>query len=622
MTKMEDRIAKQLNRTPKLSKAQEDLKAKLPAKLKLTPEIIKDYREALRGLSAERLTPPAGSPKGTEVDYSGSQHKAQLDQMVATYPDLPYVAKLEVVEETRKYRAALVDAIVASDNVDEEKTRKLQKLDRAIVILDNHLDKLTKEDPAAYLAINTHRLGQMYDKLQAGRIVEVPAVRAVIDEGKENLFSTGSITLHGETGGGKTELARIIALEATGQEALVVRCFKGMPTTDLFGSKKLESSQNGDTAARLEKVTAEWAAYSEAHPGQSDELKAVALKALLDGNGVTVSTFVLGPIYKAAAEGRTVILDEFNTLPNSTLMSLNEILVKKPGEIITVQETGESIVVKQGFSVIKTANIDYGEKKYTDRVAVEASQTERSRLIHVGALPQQLAGNYTESTGIKDNQLFAIALTACLNNDKEFVAVPHGNDKSPLESVWRLSRLASITQLAFAGQIDTASPYSYKEGGSPVNIKTQIQISNRRLIQILDKWKKTGTHRTLDSIILKDVVLQSQDLKERKYLYQLAQAQGFFRQEDGWKDLTSISGIRDFEKLEGKPEDKDNKRILQVVKEIEVVEAIYGNRPKESAEFQNTKLAREAERQIKELGKKLEQYAKELGTACPPPAAA
>jgi hypothetical protein len=458
-------------------------------------------------------------------------------------------------------------------------------------------------------------LAQFVDQLAQGRIVRTPDVQKVIDAGKKGLLAKRSLTLHGDTGGGKTEIARIIAKELTGKDPLVIRCYHGMSVTDLYGTQRLESSDgNTDILGVLRNIQQIAEDWKSANPNPNPELERLVMEKIYGANSVTISKHIEGAVYRAARDGIICILDEFNALPDNIRLGLNDILTKKPGEKIVVQETGESIVVKEGFGYIQTGNINYdGGKKYTGRHGVEASQNERTHLEYVGALPQQILMDYSENRGIEHSQLFTIALTAALNFDLSLSAAPQNLDHNPLNSIWRLSQFASITQQAFSGKLDSTSPYVYQEGGTPVNVDLTTQISNRRLITIVETWKRSGTFQSLDNLLL-EVIRQAVTTRERRFLYQLAQTQGFFNVEQGWPQEGTLTSLGAFDTI--KPPTIEPKPIMQVDKTA-VIEACFGRAPAGAEALVQGESAMRIKELIKSYEEKLPEWKAEYGSVCP-----
>jgi MoxR-like ATPase len=67
--------------------------------------------------------------------------------------------------------------------------------------------------------------------------------------------------------------------------------------------------------------------------------------------------FTEGKLIQAMREGRPVVLDEVNLSDQQVMMRLQDILLKRPGQRVLLQENGnEPVEVKPGFAVIATAN--------------------------------------------------------------------------------------------------------------------------------------------------------------------------------------------------------------------------------------------------------------------------
>lgn len=78
---------------------------------------------------------------------------------------------------------------------------------------------------------------------------------------------------------------------------------------------------------------------------------------LEEQNGATVTTFQPGILTYCMENGVPLVMDEINAIDPAITMRLQDILLRKPGDTITLQEDGgEIITIKQGFCVIATAN--------------------------------------------------------------------------------------------------------------------------------------------------------------------------------------------------------------------------------------------------------------------------
>lgn len=90
--------------------------------------------------------------------------------------------------------------------------------------------------------------------------------------------------------------------------------------------------------------------------------------------------WVDGPVFKAARNGLSLLLDEFNTLDPACTNSLNAIL---EGYSVTIPETGEVIKPHPNFRVIATENPINSRLSVAGRNIQDAANNERWMKLHV-----------------------------------------------------------------------------------------------------------------------------------------------------------------------------------------------------------------------------------------------
>ncbi|MGA1192421.1 MAG: AAA family ATPase, partial [Bdellovibrionota bacterium] len=408
------------------------------------------------------------------------------------------------------------------------------------------LDGYAQESPEHFYVIKGGEARRWIRQLQSGRIARTPYVEDKIHEVSSALASGKIVFLHGETGAGKTEVARVAARAATGKDPIVVRGYSGMDSAELFGHTELRPSSPRDHGTIDKKIHNELQKWRNENPDASSEAVAeqreLIKESLIHEPAVPQTEFLLGAIYQAAQEGRTVILDEANYIPPPLLAKLNDILTKKPGEHITVQEDGIApIQVVEGFSVIMTGNINRdGAKRYGNRYDIDAALIDRSHFIHYQSLPQATQGLPINHRP-EEKQLFAVLVASLVANQPRprlpkdspiqlqlidrvgSLTLPEGG----LDAIWRLSQFAAVTQLAFAGKITNESEFAYQKNGAQTAPKVENALSPRRLINILESWSADGFQHSLDFYIKRDFTDQALDTKARDYLKQLGMKFGF-----------------------------------------------------------------------------------------------
>lgn len=467
-----------------------------------------------------------------------------------------------VVVNTLKIETGLAELLKNANNCDE-KFEVLKAGRNRIKELKLELDTAGEAGPEEFMALKGREFRKLVRNLSLGRLAQTEYVSDKLDEIVDRLKSGNVVLIHGETGTGKTEIAKLAALKLTNKPAIVVRGYQGMRGEEIFGHTELTASELKDALKLVQHVNQLKQDWDKSHPEQTpeDKLKNHELieKAALGESSVTISKFIIGSVYQAALEGRTVVLDEFNYIPPPLLAKLNDILTKQPGEFITVQENGIAPVqVAEGFSLILTGNINTtGTERYQDRFPLGAALLDRIAVIKYDYLPQATTG-LPERHDPAEKQLYSILLASLIDpknvdysdndqvkdpekshllqrlEDRLFAtALPGG--KASLNKLWELAILAKITQDNFAEKIDAASPNAFKSGGASAVIKTSMALSPRSLMsRVVRAWRDDGFKYELDYYVGKELLERSFKPEERAYFYQIAQAQGFFKS-TGWE---------------------------------------------------------------------------------------
>src|SRR3989338_4682419 len=241
--------------------------------------------------------------------------------------------------------------------------------------LDGKKAEFLQSTPEAYFGLHLKELKEYKEQLQTGRIVETDYVKKQIDDILAHFRANKPVMIYGHLGTGKTELAMHIARKYLDREALVISGSKHTSFAELYGHQVLtiDKGQKEDLdifVREVEQKFNDWAKNNE-NVGEEDKNRAhdrILQIYLTQFKGGTISDFFLGPIYRAMAEGRPVIIDEINAIPHEVLISLNHILTRKVGDKINVQQnTGTQVEVREGFGVMMTGNLNQGQEKYLER---------------------------------------------------------------------------------------------------------------------------------------------------------------------------------------------------------------------------------------------------------------
>jgi MoxR-like ATPase len=375
-------------------------------------------------------------------------------------------------------------------------------------------------------------------------------VRSKVDELTETLEISRVVVIHGPTGSGKTEIAQLVGKRITGKEPLIIYGHRDVSAREFRGHDILTRSNRIpllDIPTELEHLKAQ---YREAHPKMnptkfSSAYRLIEAKFLRDNN-VTVSDFALGYLYQSARDGNALIIDEFNLIPGSVLKGLYSIMTKKPGELIHVPENDHPpFPVHKDFCILMTGNINTGaHTTYLDRERPDASDKNRARFVSYDFLPQTTEGSARDAHP-EEKQLYEVILSTLRDGpmrressdlgsrveDRAITAVLPGGAES-LHALWRLAKLAAITQLALQGKATGDSPYAHRMAGVAQAAEVEHALSPRVVVRILESWKKSFEYE-LDHYIFRELVYGALSDSEKDYFYRQMLMQGFC-QSPGW----------------------------------------------------------------------------------------
>lgn len=332
------------------------------------------------------------------------------------------------------------------------------------------------ERKSALELLATSRVKIARQQLESG-LVLTRQMRDIIAESVPSLKQGEPMLLLGETGGAKTALARYLSTEFLGGSSEIVSGFADMTAGQLMGTYELRVTQ-----------------------------------------GATQSVFVDGPLTRAIAEGKPIIIDEINALPPEFLKRLNLILQLRPGDEYRLQEhAGRVITVAQGFVVLATAN-EHTPNRYRGLERLSAELTNRFGANSYRVKYPDSATAYDELP--RENTLLAYA--AVVGNDGQ---LPPTIDASSVE---RAARAAFVSQQVFAGShgegFDQYRSAEHRIDGRPGLEETVL--APRTLVAVLHKASRSAgavsieraMERFIDSIMHPEdrevhrLILQSQGL--------------------------------------------------------------------------------------------------------------
>jgi MoxR-like ATPase len=461
-------------------------------------------------------------------------------------------------------------------------------------------------NPESFLAHTLLKLREYKKQLPSG-IVETEYPKTQKERAEDILAKNRLVAFLGETGTGKTRLARKIAEEMTGDYEFVPG-HRFITAEDLFYYRGLDV-RKVEPSKVPEIIKEEIERFKQEHPDLSeDEIKKYeqiitdVIKGQAASKELTTEVF-FSAVLRAAKEGKIVIIDEFNYIPPALLGGLNALIEAKPDEEISV--FGQKIKVKPGFGVIFTGNITRSELqgRYLQREKIDPALVNRlnSGLIEYGSLPQANVSfresvlslsDFKKNKEIPKRELFQIGLTI-LANEKGNISGP----KDLLEKVWNLSSEFSLLQKLYAGEkLETPVKLA---SGQDVVLK-EYAISNRTFRSVLESWMNDNFRYPLDWYVYDNLIRPASVISpsEAGQIFSLLKERGMFFQDKIWNVLKvnpanyRIEGVEEIErKREGFLRKLELEWQTYYFTPQEVAEAFLGVKMPELEEIEEVKKA-------------------------------
>lgn len=213
-------------------------------------------------------------------------------------------------------------------------------------------------------------------------------------------------------------------------DRLVGNLMDGKPSLSV-GDKGIAKTQVARFVARL------WDG-EEREPviisGHGDQMADEFMGKVVQDKESKTFQFKEGKLIEAMREGRPVIIDEVNISEQAIVMRLQDILLRRPGDKIVLQENGgEEIEIQPGFVVFATAN--EASARYQHRTRLDPAFRDRFNVIQV-SYPDEGAHPLTDIP----KSLMRLALASAVDERGELS--PH----VPADELETLVRLSHATQ--------------------------------------------------------------------------------------------------------------------------------------------------------------------------------
>lgn len=298
-----------------------------------------------------------------------------------------------------------------------------------------------------------------------------------LKEGKPALFQ-------GETGSGKSQLAKYIAERYLGKSAVLIPIHEQIKESQVLGKTELK-----------EKAT----------------------------------EYVYSQFVKALQNGQPVIFDEINRMPPEFASIFHDLLQKKVGDIFTHPITGEKIPVKAGFVIFGTANL----------------KSERYR--HGYDVPPEVLRRFQQGAGVreihyldfgkKDKNGALIApetlkiLSAVLTDRRGQISWDEKEAPKKNDELQRFVASCRKIQEDFTLSVREGAEESQARGDRLPFQELVITLKNQ--IDIMEAWKKNDFREPLDKVILREYFRKAEiggrPAKDRANMVRVFMANKFFK---------------------------------------------------------------------------------------------
>lgn len=326
------------------------------------------------------------------------------------------------------------------------------------------------------------KIRRMQRDLEKYNFAETESRTNLIRELLPDLLQGAPVLFQGETGSGKSQLAKYISERYLKKSPVVVSISEQIKESQIIGARGLQA---GETVFN----------YSE---------------------------FV-----KAQKEGRPVILDEINLMPHEFAGVLHDFLQKRVGDVWVHPVTGEKIPIKA--PIMATANLK--SSRYEQRYKLDVATLRR----FIGGAGAREIHYLDIGRKDKDGRLIApetLKILAAVLADRR------GNiDWNEKEGPQKLDELKRFT--AACRKIQEDFTLSVREGAEETLTRSdqlafrELVITLKDQIEIMKSWKASGFKEPLEKVVLKEFFhkaeISGRAAKDRENMARVFIANKFFK---------------------------------------------------------------------------------------------
>ncbi|MBU3197234.1 hypothetical protein KPL26_11170 [Clostridium algidicarnis] len=237
----------------------------------------------------------------------------------------------------------------------------------------------------------------------------------------------------------------------------------------------------------------------------------------------------------AVREGRTVIVDELNTIAMQNLIALNDILQRHAGDTAYITGIGP-VLIKPGFGFIGTGNLSTQMVNYEGTNELNPAFKSRFVTIEYNYVPQKTTGSLEDQEFLEKNELFRIII-ARLADKGGNIRIP--NSKRTLEELFRFCQLCRVTQNVFMNKWKDNE--LEKDFGMDEPELRESVLSIRNILHVLDNWNQ-GEEKDLSKALWDGFISSITYADDQNYILSQAVRFGFFPKDEGWNIETKGIG--------------------------------------------------------------------------------
>lgn len=389
--------------------------------------------------------------------------------------------ELDAITTSEQKLRALFEKVGRAPGPIERK--KLDELEKRRNELTGEIEKFALT-PEVTDMLRRREVRKMQHDLERYSFAETQSRTELVREILPDLLQGAPVLFQGETGSGKSQLAKYISGRYLSKEPVLLSASEQAKESQFFGARTLKA---GETA------------------------------------------FEYGAIPTAMKEGRPLILDEINLIPHEFAGILNDIFQKRVGDVFEHPVTKEKITIREGFVILATANLK--SERYKGRYELDVATLRRfiggagAREIHYMDLGKKdKDGNFIAPETLK-------ILSAVIDDSRGDIQWSEQEAPKKVDELMRF--------VAACRKIQEDFTLSVREGAEETLTRTdrlafrELVITLKDQIEIMKAWKAGGFKESLGNVVLREFFhkaeISGRAAKDRENMARVFIANKFFK---------------------------------------------------------------------------------------------